>query len=128
METNENKKNTITAKQAENAQIKVNTQPSAEKAEQINTKPVIAKEKQNAENIDEQATQRIEFLSELIKDTEIAQKENLAAKINEDKNIKSNNDVQENKAHPIKAEQTNEKAQESAENKEKNHTQDKKDY
>lgn len=128
METNENKKNTITAKQAENAQIKENTQPSAEKAEQINTKPVIAKEKQNAENIDEQATQRIEFLSELIKDTEIAQKENLAAKINEDKNIKSNNDVQENKAHPIKAEQINEKIQEGTENKEKNHTQDKKDY
>ena len=128
METNENNKNTITAQKTENAQIKVNTQPSVESVEEINTKPVIAKKMQNSVNIDEQATQRIEFLSELIKDTEISQKENLKAKINgEFNNNENKKEISANNV-AIKENEGNVNENKQDESKEKQHSQDKKDY
>ena len=128
METNENNTNTITAQKTENAQIKVNIQPSVESVEEINTKPVIAKKMQNSVNIDEQATQRIEFLSELIKDTEISQKENLEAKINgQYNNNEKKKEILENNVAIIENEKVV-NANKQDESKEKQHSQDKKDY
>lgn len=106
METNEIEKNTITAQNAENAQKNENIQPSAEKAEiintentessaekveelkvvpetleeHINTQPIVVKKQKNDDIIDMQATQRIDFLSDLINDTQVSQQENFEAK------------------------------------------------
>ena len=78
METNEIEKNTITAENTENAQIKENSQPSVQQAEQVNENTV----SQDTNNINMQKTQRVNILKELIQDTEKTQQKNTEDKLN----------------------------------------------
>ena len=128
METNEDLENIKTAQNAENAQIKENTQPSAKKADVIKKQDTAVVETQATENIDLQKTQRIEILSELIKDTEIAQRENFEAKLKAESCIKAEKitDDQPKKQEANKT--VEDKNEKNDETKEKKHTQDKKDY
>jgi hypothetical protein len=122
METNENEKNLITATKAENAQIKEKSQPSVKKAEKEKEQPVIVKNVQETENIDNQATQRIELLSELIKDTEISQRENTEAKLNKAVKIEDENSQNKDVEKASENQETEENKQEDKQ------VQDKKDY
>lgn len=117
METNEIEKNTITATNAENAQIKVNSQPSVEMAETKNENKV----SQDTLDINSQKTQRIEILSELIRDTETSQKINTEAKLNSG----SRAELAASNKNGINGVKTTNKVSEEAKNQ---HSQDKKDY
>lgn len=117
METNEIKENTITATNAENAQIKENSQPSVEMAEIKNENKV----SQDTIDINSQETQRIEILSELIRDTESSQKINTETKLNSDSIKQLNSPKEKEVSDNNQKEKTSPKAQ-------KQHSQDKKDY
>lgn len=117
METNEIEKNTITATNAENAQIKVNSQPSVEMAETKNENKV----SQDTLDINSQKTQRIEILSELIRDTETSQKINTEAKLNSG----SRAELAASNKNGINGVKTTNKVSEEAKTQ---HSQDKKDY